>query len=105
MAELDEEDHEPATAGETPSDPFASYLNRLKQSDVQNAIEKLPTKYREVIVLREFEELSYQQIALVLGCPTETVRAKLGRARDKLKQVLKQWSSGGNSMASGATEL
>ena len=103
--EIDEEGSELTESGEKHRVPCASYLNRLKQSDMRNAIEKLPAKYREVIVLREFEELSYQQIALVLGCPTGTVMSRLGHARDKLKQVLEQWSFGGNSMARGTTEL
>lgn len=43
---------------------------------------------REIIVLREYEELSYQEIASVLGCPAGTVMSRLGRARSKLRVLL-----------------
>ena len=69
-------------------DPLFLYLTKLKQADVRKAIEKLPDAYREVIVLREFEELSYEQIAQVLDCPSGTVMSRLSRAREKLKEML-----------------
>ena len=43
------------------------------------AMQKLPYRFREILVLREFEELSYHEIAAVLGCPTGTVMSRLGR--------------------------
>jgi DNA-directed RNA polymerase specialized sigma24 family protein len=43
---------------------------------------------REVIVLREFHELSYQQIAVVVGAPVGTVMSRLARARDRLLRLL-----------------
>jgi len=55
---------------------------------VQVAIGELSVEFREVIVLREFEELSYQQIASVLDCPVGTVMSRLGRARAKLRILL-----------------
>jgi RNA polymerase sigma-70 factor (ECF subfamily) len=73
-------------------DPLFLYLSKVKEADVRAAIEKLPDPYREVIVLREFEELSYEEIAEVLGCPRGTVMSRLSRARDKLKDVLQHWS-------------
>jgi RNA polymerase sigma factor (sigma-70 family) len=69
-------------------DPLNNYLATLKRQDVHRAIESLPPVYREVIVLREFEDLSYQQIAEVLNCPTGTVMSRLGNAREKLMRVL-----------------
>ncbi|HEX4167451.1 MAG TPA: sigma-70 family RNA polymerase sigma factor [Bryobacteraceae bacterium] len=56
-------------------------------------MENLPAAYREVIVLREFEKLSYGEIAQVLDCPTGTVMSRLSRAREKLKEMLPQWST------------
>ena len=64
----------------------------LLQADVRNAIEELPAAYREVIVLREFEELSYHEIAQVLDCPCGTVMSRLKRARERLKALLQDWS-------------
>jgi RNA polymerase sigma-70 factor, ECF subfamily len=55
---------------------------------VRAAISKLPMEFREIILLREFEELSYQEIANVLVCPVGTVMSRLGRARAKLRSVL-----------------
>jgi RNA polymerase sigma-70 factor, ECF subfamily len=55
---------------------------------VRSAIHMLPTDFKEIILLREFEELSYQEIATVLGCPAGTVMSRLGRARGKLRVLL-----------------
>lgn len=43
---------------------------------------------REIILLREFEELSYQEIASLLGCPEGTAMSRLARARSKLRPLL-----------------
>jgi RNA polymerase sigma-70 factor (ECF subfamily) len=69
-------------------DPLFLYLTKVKQADVRKAIEELPAVYREVVVLREFEELSYEEIAHVLDCPPGTVMSRLSRAREKLKEML-----------------
>jgi RNA polymerase sigma-70 factor, ECF subfamily len=45
-------------------------------------------EFREVILLREFEELSYQEIATLLDCPPGTVMSRLARARAKLRVLL-----------------
>lgn len=55
---------------------------------VRTAIGKLPLEFQEVLILREFEELSYQEIATVLNCPVGTVMSRLGRARAKLRTLL-----------------
>jgi RNA polymerase sigma-70 factor (ECF subfamily) len=73
-------------------DPLFLYVTKLKQADVWKAIEELPRVYREIIVLREFEELSYEEIAQVLQCPPGTVMSRLSRAREKLKELLQHWS-------------
>ena len=52
------------------------------------AIEQLPLEFREIIILREYEELSYQEIAAVLDCPPGTVMSRLARARFKLRELL-----------------
>jgi RNA polymerase sigma-70 factor (ECF subfamily) len=69
-------------------DPLFLYVAKVKRADVRKAVEKLPDAYREVIVLREFEELSYEQIAQVLDCPSGTVMSRLSRARETLKEML-----------------
>jgi RNA polymerase sigma-70 factor, ECF subfamily len=63
----------------------------LQESDkqiVRRALQKLPTQFLEVIVLREFEELSYQQIADLVQIPIGTVMSRLARARKRLAQLV-----------------
>ena len=55
---------------------------------MREAIEELPDSYREIVVLRDIEGFSYQEIATVLNCPAGTVMSRLGRARGKLRDVL-----------------
>ena len=64
------------------------YLSRLEAEQVRAAIEKLPVEFREIILLREYEDLSYQEIARVLDRPIGTVMSRLGRARAKLHVLL-----------------
>ena len=66
-------------------------LERKEQSTlVREAIAQLPPKFREILVLRHFEELAYDEIADVLGCPIGTVRSRLSKARDRLRELLAQ---------------
>jgi len=52
------------------------------------AIQKLPPKYREVILLRDVQQLTYEEIEQVLGIPGGTVRSRINRARTALKDML-----------------
>jgi RNA polymerase sigma-70 factor (ECF subfamily) len=63
-------------------------VSKVGREQVRAAIQKLPVECREVIVLREYGELSYHEIASIVGCPAETVMSRLGRARSKLRVVL-----------------
>ena len=60
----------------------------LLQSEVRHAIDLLPEPYREVVLHRDIEGLSYAQIARILGCPPGTVMSRLARARAGLRQIL-----------------
>jgi RNA polymerase sigma-70 factor (ECF subfamily) len=64
------------------------YVSKVEAEQVRAAIQQLPTDFREIILLREYEELSYQEIASVLNCPVGTVMSRLGRARAKLRMGL-----------------
>jgi RNA polymerase sigma factor (sigma-70 family) len=55
---------------------------------VRQALETLPLAWREVIILRELEGLSYKQIADVAGIKIGTVMSRLARARARLQQLL-----------------
>jgi RNA polymerase sigma-70 factor (ECF subfamily) len=57
---------------------------------VRRAIEKLPTPYKELVVLRYYNELSYEQIGSVLGISKATINGRLTRAKRKMKKYLKQ---------------
>ena len=62
----------------------------LKSGDVEmlkESLEELPDEFREVIVLRDLEELSYKQIAEVINAPLGTVMSRLARARGRLKRI------------------
>jgi len=71
-------------------DPAARALAGADATRVQQAIEALPAAFREVVVLREIEELSYQEIAAVTGTPVGTVRSRLARGRALLRRALGQ---------------
>jgi RNA polymerase sigma-70 factor (ECF subfamily) len=71
--------------GADPADQVA------RRQDVQAALQKLSHEHREVVVLREFEGLAYEEIADVLGVPRGTVESRLHRARAELKGRLKSY--------------
>jgi RNA polymerase sigma-70 factor, ECF subfamily len=55
---------------------------------VRKALENLPTSFREVLILREIEGMSYREIAFISGMPAGTVMSSLSRARGRLRQAL-----------------
>lgn len=61
-----------------------------EQYDLHDAIEQLPEKYRTVIILKYFSQMSVHEIAFVLEVPEGTIKAYLSRARDLLKKYLKE---------------
>ncbi len=75
------------------NNPHVVYLRKLEREQVQKAIESLPDAYREIVVLRDIEGFTYQEIATVLHCPAGTVMSRLGRARGKLRTLLSSWHS------------
>jgi RNA polymerase sigma-70 factor (ECF subfamily) len=73
---------------ENTENPHDVYVAKLERRHVRTAIQQLPEEAREVILLREWEGLSYQEIATVLDCPVGTVMSRLARARSKLRDLL-----------------
>lgn len=71
-------------------DPASLVMSKLTAEQVMGAIAALPDEFREVATLHFADDLSYQEIAEVLGCPLGTVRSRLHRGRKLLQQVL--WS-------------
>ena len=79
---------------ETPIDPGTGetpeflLLARVQQETIQRALEELPVHYREVILLCDLEEMSYQEIGLALGIPIGTVMSRVSRARKAMRRLL-----------------
>jgi RNA polymerase sigma-70 factor (ECF subfamily) len=72
----------------TTSTPESILLHRLDQQSLWNALEQLPVPFREILLLREVEEMSYQEISSALALPVGTVMSRLARARKTLRQRL-----------------
>jgi len=76
-------------------DPEAQLIQQQTVNRVRGAIESLPADFREVVVLRELEGLSYKEIADVVGIPIGTVMSRLARARERLTGFLADDAGGG----------
>jgi RNA polymerase sigma-70 factor, ECF subfamily len=79
--------------GESPADdalnPEAQLLQQITVARVREALDQLPVDFREVIVLREIEGMSYKAIASVVRVPIGTVMSRLARGRERLLALLK----------------
>ena len=92
FVELDDENAEAVYQNDLVNeDPHVVYLRKLEREQIRVAISDLPELYREIIVLRDLEGFSYQEIATMLSCPAGTVMSRLGRARAKLRRALVSW--------------
>ena len=88
FTELDADEGILNRAVEPSPDAQAYYLSKVERNQVRAAIQQLPAEFREIILLREYEDLSYDEIAKLLGCPAGTVMSRLARARAKLRALL-----------------
>ncbi len=70
-------------------EPDLNLLREQKSKLIRSAIEALPEKYREVILLRHQDELSYEEIANETGLPVNTIKVQLFRARELMYKFLK----------------
>jgi RNA polymerase sigma-70 factor (ECF subfamily) len=82
---FDEELHSGGSHG---PDPEALLLRQADREMIHQALQELPVEFREVIVLRELEQLSYKEIAAVVEVPLGTVMSRLARGRKQLEQNL-----------------
>lgn len=83
--QFDEEIHHEEVASPNPEEIL---LQNADRQHLQDALEELPLEFRESLVLRELEGLSYKEIAEVSGVPLGTVMSRLARARDQLRAGL-----------------
>lgn len=72
-------------------------IQKQATATMDQLIQALPVQYREVVILREIEELSYKEIAEVIGMPIGTVMSRLARARKAIQQ---HWSESAERKAS-----
>lgn len=89
--EFEEEVHSvegAASASEAPDDPEQLAIAAANRELVQRSIEALPREFREVLVLREIEGLSYKEIAEIVAIPIGTVMSRLSRGRRMLQREL-----------------
>ncbi len=86
---LDEE-AEPQNLPATSDTPETLLLQRSDQQLIQKALGELPVPYREVLLLCEFEEMSYQEISATLAIPIGTVMSRLSRARRALRDAVQE---------------
>ena len=73
---------------EHPPDPEEILMISCDREQVRQALEQLPLDFREAIVLREMEGLSYKEISTTIGVPLGTVMSRLSRGRDWLMRML-----------------
>lgn len=86
--DVDRDGYLAARVADSGKDPYATYVSGIECEQVRAAIQLLPVESREVVLLREYEELSYDEIAGLLECPVGTVMSRLARARAKLRNLL-----------------
>ena len=63
-------------------------VQTVNSEALRRALDQLPIEFREAIVLRELEEMSYKEIADISGVPLGTVMSRLARGRKRLQEVL-----------------
>jgi RNA polymerase sigma factor (sigma-70 family) len=83
--EFDEALH---SEGITEEHPEAVFSRSASRATLAETLDQLPLEFREVIVLRELEGLSYKEISAVAGVPVGTIMSRLSRARKRLSEAL-----------------
>ena len=88
-------------AGNAPTAPTNDCIPREQLSDghlegvfqrayIQDALTQVPLAFREVVVLRDIQQLTYDEIAKITGLPMGTVKSRINRGRKKLQALLKE---------------
>jgi RNA polymerase sigma factor (sigma-70 family) len=87
--------------GASPNDPQALLIRDEDVRLVHEALAQLPVEFREVLILRELEDMSYRDIAIIADLPIGTVMSRIARARRKLAAVLRPQRNAGNATRKG----
>ena len=85
---IDYFDEETDSAGSAALNPEELVLQSSNYELLREALQQLPAEFREIIILRELEDLSYKEIATITGVPLGTVMSRLARARKRLQHYL-----------------
>jgi RNA polymerase sigma-70 factor, ECF subfamily len=85
---FDEEQHSSATSARPQANPETLLLQTDDAASIARAMSSLPDRFHRLLVLREVEGLSYQELADVMGIPVGTVMSRLSRAREALRGAL-----------------
>lgn len=85
--ELDDDALDP-TRSRDDANPESLLARKMEGQRVNAAIQQLPPLFREALILRELEDMTYEEIALVVGIPLGTVMSRLSRARRQLRNLL-----------------
>jgi RNA polymerase sigma-70 factor, ECF subfamily len=91
----EEEGTRESVVSDSAADPEAEYLRAADERTLTKLIASLPEVHREVLVLRELEELGYREIAGIISVPVGTVMSRLARARAALRALWRQEEGGG----------
>ena len=88
VSELSNDDREYIISSDA-SDQSEDYLTENFEKKIQNALVQLPDDFKTIIILRDIQELSYDEISKIVGLPLGTVKSRINRGRLKLQQLLK----------------
>lgn len=81
-----------ASDGPSLADPERDLFDKFMDDEVKAALDKLPPQFRAVVLLRDVEGFTYQEIADIVGCPLNTVRSRLSRGRRALRPKLLEYA-------------
>lgn len=83
-----EQDHRPIEVQDPVADPDRDFERREIQRRVDEEITQLPLVFREAVILRDIQELSYEEISIILKIPLGTVKSRVNRGRLRLQEKL-----------------
>jgi RNA polymerase sigma-70 factor (ECF subfamily) len=89
LARLQNEIGDASNLNQPSGDPYSACYDAMTVEGLNQAIAALPAPFREVVAMREVDQLSYEEIAHATGISIGTVRSRLSRARTKLKELLR----------------
>jgi len=89
---LEDKEYDPP---DTDAGPESQVSGQYEEAEIQRAIRQLPDQFRTIIILRDIQELSYEEISKILDIPMGTVKSRVNRARLKMQDLLKHLKENG----------